>query len=93
MKTMTKTQKNILAFAAGTGGRFARGIAGASIAALGVIAGGWWLLLLVPGAFMIGTGVMNYCPAGLVMTGSGRSEDILANIAKLDALGSKVGKH
>ena len=93
MQTMSKSQRNMLAFAAGTGGRWARALMGVGIGAAGVIAGGWWLLLLVPGAFMIGTGVMNYCPAGLMMTGSGRSEDILANIAKVDALGSQVGKH
>jgi hypothetical protein len=42
---------------------------------------------------MIATGLMNYCPAGLFMTGSGKSEDIMAEIAKFDALGSSVNKH
>lgn len=93
MKTMSQTQRNVLAFAAGTGGRWARALMGVGVATIGVIAGGWWLLLIGLGAFMIGTGVMNYCPAGLMVTGSGRSEDILANIAKFDALGSQVAKH
>jgi|GEM_PF-1121833 hypothetical protein len=93
MKKMSKTEKAILEFMAGTRGRWTRGIAGVSLVVVGLVGGSWSLLLLLPGALMIGTGVMNYCPAGLFMTGSGKSDDILANIAKFDALGSNVNKH
>jgi hypothetical protein len=42
---------------------------------------------------MIATGIANYCPAGLAMTGSGKASNIMADIAKFDALGSDVHKH
>lgn len=93
MKKMSRTEKAILTFMAGTWGRWSRGLAGLTLVVLGIIGGGWSLLLLVPGAFMIGTGLMNYCPAGLFITGSGKSESILADIQKFDALGSSVNKH
>lgn len=93
MKTMSHTQKRLLTFAAGPGGRWARALMGITLGVVGIIAGGWWLLLILPGLLMIGTGAMNYCPAGLMMTGSGKSENILASIAKVDALGSQVHKH
>ncbi len=90
---MSTTRKAILEFMAGTPGRWTRGVAGISLVVVGLVGVGWSLLLLLPGALMIGTGVMNYCPAGLFITGSGKSDDILANIAKFDALGSSVNKH
>jgi len=93
MRKMSKAEKAILEFMAGTWGRWSRGLAGALLVVLGLVGGGWSLLLLLPGALMIGTGVMNYCPAGLFITGSGKSESILADIAKFDALGSSVNKH
>lgn len=92
MKKMSKTERAILVFMAGTPGRWARGIVGASLLVLAVIGGGWWLLLGLPGLLMVATGLMNYCPAGLALTGSGKSEDILAEVAKFDALGSSVRK-
>lgn len=92
MKKMSKTERAILVFMASTPGRWARGIVGASLLVLAVIGGGWWLLLGLPGLLMVATGLMNYCPAGLALTGSGKSEDILAEVAKFDALGSSVRK-
>ena len=93
MKTMSPLERNVLLFMASTGGRWTRALAGVALIVTGVLLSGWWLVLVIPGGFMIGTGVMNYCPAGLALTGSGKSEDILANIAKVDALGSQVHKH
>lgn len=92
MKKMSKTERSILVFMASTPGRWARGLMGAGLLVLAFIGGGWWLLLGLPGLLMIGTGLMNYCPAGLALTGSGKSEDILAEVAKFDALGSSVNK-
>ena len=93
MKKMTRFNRAVLVFMAGTPGRIVRGLAGVALIALGIIGGGWSLLLLIPGALMIATGLMNYCPAGLFMMGSGKSGDIMAEIAKFDALGSSVNKH
>jgi hypothetical protein len=74
-------------------GRWARGLMGITLLVLAVIGGGWWLLLGVLGIVMITTGVVNYCPAGLALTGSGKSSDIMAHIQKYDALNSSVHKH
>jgi hypothetical protein len=93
MKKMSKFSRAALVFMAGTPGRLVRGATGVALVILGIIGGGWSLLLLIPGALMITTGIMNYCPAGLFVTGSGKSDDILAEIAKFDALGSSVHKH
>ena len=90
---MSKFDRAVLVFMAGTGGRVARGIAGAVLIALAISGGGWFYLLVIPGVMMIATGLMNYCPAGLFMTGSGKSDDILAAVGKYDALGSSVHKH
>jgi len=93
MKKMSKTERAILVFMAGSAGRWARGLMGAGLLALAAIGGGWWLVLGLPGLLMMGTGLKNYCPAGLALTGSGKSEDILAEVAKFDALGSSVNKY
>lgn len=88
MKKMSKFDRAVLVFMAGTPGRIVRGSAGVALVVLGILNGGWALLLLVPGALMLATGFMNYCPAGLLITGSGKSENIMAGIAQFDALGS-----
>jgi len=93
MKKMSKFDRAVLVFMAGTPGRLVRGGGGVALVVLGIMGGGWSLLLLIPGALMITTGVMNYCPAGLFMTGSGKSGAIMDEIAKFDALGSSVNKH
>lgn len=90
---MSKFDRAVLVFMAGTPGRLLRGAGGVTLVTLGIIGGGWSLLLLIPGALMITTGIINYCPAGLFMTGSGKSGDIMAEIAKFDALGSSVNKY
>ena len=90
---MSKFDRAVLVFMAGTPGRLVRGAGGVALVTLGIIGGGWSLLLLIPGALMITTGIMNYCPAGLFMTGSGKSGDIMAEIDKFDALGSSVTKY
>lgn len=66
---------------------------GVGLLVLAALGGGWWLLLGIPGLLMITTGVLNYCPAGLAITGSGKQSNIMAEIAKFDALGSDVHKH
>lgn len=71
---------------ASTAGRVTRGVMGGAVITLALIGGGWWLLLALPGAAMVATGFLNYCPAGLALTGSGKSEDILAHIATYDGL-------
>ena len=89
---MSRTQRKILEFMAGTPGRWTRGIVGVSLIIGGIIAGGAGFFLLIPGVLMLSTGIANYCPAGLFMTGSGSSDDIMARIAQVDAVSSKGTK-
>lgn len=93
MKKMSQFDRSVLLFMSGPYGRLTRGLVGATVLTLAVLSGGWWLLLGIPGLLMIATGVFSYCPAGLAITGSGRSHNIMAEIAKFDALGSSVHKH
>jgi hypothetical protein len=93
MRKINRVERSVLVFMAGTPGRITRGVMGIALIALAISGGGWWLLLGLPGLMMIATGVMNYCPAGLAITGSGKSQDIMEHIAKYDALGSSVNKY
>lgn len=93
MKKMSTFERSVLLFMSGPYGRWTRGLAGVALLVLAALGGGWWLLLGIPGLLMITTGVLNYCPAGLAMTGSGKQSNIMAEIAKFDALGSDVHKH
>lgn len=86
---MTPTQRKILVFMAGTPGRWTRGLAGVALIVAGIIVGGAGFFLLIPGVLMLSTGLANYCPAGLFMTGSGASDDIMARIAQVDAVSTK----
>lgn len=62
---LTPARIKMLDFMSGTGGRLLRGTLGVLLVASGVTMGGWYWLLVPMGLFMIGTGVMNYCPATL----------------------------
>jgi hypothetical protein len=62
---LTPARVKMLDFMSGTGGRLLRGTLGVLLVASGVTMGGWYWLLVPMGLFMIGTGVMNYCPATL----------------------------
>lgn len=56
----------MLDFLSGTGGRILRGFLGVLLVLSGVTMGGWYWLLVPLGVFMVGTGVLNYCPAVLM---------------------------
>lgn len=92
MKKMSATERKILVFMAGTPGRWTRGLAGVALIVGGIVSGGWGFLLVIPGVLMIATGIANYCPAGLFITGSGSSDNIMARIAQVDAVTTKGTK-
>lgn len=62
---LTPARRKMLDFMSGTGGRLLRGISGGLLVISGVTMGGLYWLLVPLGVFMMGTGVMNYCPAAL----------------------------
>ena len=63
---LTPASRKMLDFMSGNGGRVLRGGLGVLLVVSGVTMGGWYWLQVPLGLFMIGTGVMNYCPAALV---------------------------
>ena len=63
---LTEGRRKMLDFMSGTGGRILRGSLGFLLVVSGVTMGGWYWLLVPMGVFMIGTGVLNYCPAVLM---------------------------
>ncbi len=64
---LTEGRRKMLDFMSGTGGRILRGSLGVLLVVSGVSMGGWYWLLVPMGVFMIGTGVLNYCPAVLMV--------------------------
>ena len=92
MRKMSSTERKILVFMAGTPGRWTRGIAGVALIVAGLLTGGAGFFLLIPGVLMLSTGIANYCPAGLFITGSGSSDNIMARIAQVDAVSTKGAK-
>jgi hypothetical protein len=63
---LTAGRRKMLDFMSGNGGRVLRGTLGVLLVISGITMSGWYLLLIPMGLFMIGTGVMNYCPAVLM---------------------------
>jgi len=63
---LTEGRRKMLDFLSGTGGRILRGFLGVLLVLSGVTMGGWYWLLVPLGVFMVGTGVLNYCPAVLM---------------------------
>lgn len=63
---LTPANRKFITFMSGPGGRLVRGGMGVVVLASAILQGGWALLLLPLGAFMIGTAVVNYCPATLM---------------------------
>ena len=69
---------------ASTPGRVLRIAAGVTLAALAVLQGGFYLLLLAPAALFITTVTMNYCPMGLFYGQGVRSGELLEKLQKYD---------
>jgi hypothetical protein len=63
---LTEGRRKMLDFLSGTGGRILRGFLGVLVVLSGVTMGGWYWLLVPLGVFMVGTGVLNFCPAVLM---------------------------
>ena len=63
---LTPANRKILDFMSGTGGRLLRGGFGVALIVSAATMGGWYWLLAPMGLFMIGTGLLNYCPATLM---------------------------
>jgi len=69
----------------GRGGRFLGGIVLWSFA---IMDGGGAYLLAIPGTLMLVTGVMNYCPAGLVLKKPTDRSEFMASLKPVNLLKS-----
>jgi hypothetical protein len=76
---LTPARRKMISFMSGPWGRLARGVVGSFLVAIALIGMGWSLLWLPLGLFMIGTGILNYCPAGLMFPEWKKEPQILAN--------------
>jgi type IV secretory pathway VirB2 component (pilin) len=75
MGSEENTMTPVIAFISGPFGRALRIILGLALIGLGAWGGGWSWLFAIPGAAMVITGIMNYCPAAsLVKPPADRSE-------------------
>jgi hypothetical protein len=76
---LTPARRKMISFMSGPWGRLARGVVGSFLVVLALIGMGWSLVLLPLGLFMMATGILNYCPAGLLFPEWKKERQILAN--------------
>jgi len=76
---LTPANRKMISFMSGPWGRFARGGMGAFLVTIALVGMGWSLLWLPLGLLMIATGIMNYCPAGLLFPEWKKEQQILKN--------------
>lgn len=81
---LTPTNRKFLTFMASTPGRWVRIAAGASFAAIALTQGGGYLFMLIPAALMLTTGIMNYCPIGLLYGQGVKSGELLKKMQTYD---------
>ena len=78
----------IIRFTSGPWGRGARFVGGIVLWSLAIMNGGWAYLLAIPGTLMLVTGVMNYCPAGLVLKKPTDRSEFMASLKPVNLLKS-----
>jgi hypothetical protein len=76
---LTPTNRKFIGFMSGPWGRALRGVMGVFLVFLALTNLGWSLLWLPLGLLMITTGLMNYCPAGLLFPQWRKEQQLLAN--------------
>ncbi len=81
---LTPVNKKILTFMASTPGRWIRIFGGVTLAAVALTQGGLSLLLLLPAALMLTTGIMNYCPMGPLYGQTIKSGELLKKLQTYD---------
>ena len=79
---LTPANRKFLTFMSGAWGRVTRALMGSSLVAIALLNLGWSLLLLPLGLFMIGTGLMNYCPAGALFPDWKKDQQLIASSPK-----------
>lgn len=73
-------------FMSGPWGRGLRIIVGLGLIALAIWGGGWEWLLAIPGTLFTLTGIMNYCPAGLMVNPPKDRSEFMASLKPTNLL-------
>ncbi|MCF8528886.1 MAG: DUF2892 domain-containing protein [Aquiluna sp.] len=76
---LTPTNRKIISFMSGPWGRAARVFMGSFLLFVALSNLGWSLLWLPLGMLMIATGLLNYCPAGLLFPQWKKEQQLLTN--------------
>ena len=83
---MDANTRKMISFMSGPWGRGLRIVGGVALWSLAVIDGGWAWLLAIPGTMMLITGVMNYCPAGLMTQKPTNRSEFMASLKPVNLL-------
>lgn len=67
-------------------GRWARIIGGPAIITGSIVSGGWALALLPVGVLMLATGILNLCPAGLLLGRPVKGDELILSFDRVDAV-------
>jgi hypothetical protein len=78
----------IIRFMSGPWGRGGRFLGGIVLWSFAIMDGGGAYLLAIPGTLMLVTGVMNYCPAGLVLKKPTDRSEFMASLKPVNLLKS-----
>jgi hypothetical protein len=78
----------IIRFISGPWGRGARFLGGIVLWSFAIMEGGGAYLLAIPGTLMLVTGVMNYCPPGLVLKKPTDRSEFMASLKPVNLLKS-----
>ena len=76
----------IIRFMSGPWGRGARFLGGIVLWSFAIMDGGGAYLLAIPGTLMLVTGVMNYCPPGLVLKKPTDRSEFMASLKPVNLL-------
>ena len=83
---MTPGTRRMISFMSGPWGRGLRIVGGIALWAVAIADGGWAWLLAIPGTMMLITGVMNYCPAGLMTQKPANRSEFMASLKPVNLL-------
>ena len=77
---LTPARRKFLNFMSGKYGRIIRALMGLTLISLAFAGMGFYLLLLIPGGFMIWTAIVSYCPATLLFSSVKNEENLIAKM-------------
>ena len=86
---MTPRARAVITFISSPWGRAMRIGGGVALWVGAVVTGGWAWLLALPGTLMVITGVMNYCPAGFMVTRPQERSEFFASLKPVNLLETK----